>query len=114
MPTAKSIEDIKEPSDLFLLAMDASGRFAVVELNASEDILLPLQALDYWMRVRLHQQCGDLEKHGHFRGREISQQPPRLLLVSPSLQFHPACDMVLRYFSPAIEPIHIVLNENWR
>ena len=99
---------------LDLLAIDTSGRLAVVELKASEDIHLPLQALDYWMRVRLHQQRGDLAKQGYFRGREISPQPPRLFLVSPGLQFHPACDIVLRYFSPAIETVRIGLNENWR
>ena len=39
---------------LDLLAVDRSGRLAVIELKASEDIHLPLQALDYWMRVKWH------------------------------------------------------------
>ena len=35
-----------------LLASDRQGRLAVIELKASEDVHLPLQALDYWMRVK--------------------------------------------------------------
>ena len=37
-----------------LLAVSPSGRLAVLELKASEDIHLPMQALDYWMRVAWH------------------------------------------------------------
>ncbi|MGH9583269.1 MAG: hypothetical protein ACRD4O_10065, partial [Bryobacteraceae bacterium] len=37
-----------------LLAADANGRLAVLELKTSEDVHLPIQALDYWMRVRWH------------------------------------------------------------
>jgi hypothetical protein len=36
---------------LDLLAIDAQGRLNVLELKASEDVHLPLQALDYWMRL---------------------------------------------------------------
>ena len=39
---------------LDLLAVDHRGRLAVIELKASEDVHLPLQALDYWMRVQWH------------------------------------------------------------
>jgi hypothetical protein len=34
-----------------LLAVDRTGRLAIVELKASADIHLPLQALDYWIHV---------------------------------------------------------------
>ena len=37
---------------LDLLTIDRNGRLAVVELNADEDLHLPMQALDYWIRVR--------------------------------------------------------------
>ncbi len=37
---------------LDLLTLDRSGRLAVIELKANEDLHLPLQALDYWIRVR--------------------------------------------------------------
>ncbi len=37
---------------LDLLTLDRNGRLAVLELKADEDLHLPLQALDYWIRVR--------------------------------------------------------------
>jgi hypothetical protein len=37
---------------LDLLTLDRSGRLTVVELKADEDLHLPMQALDYWIRVR--------------------------------------------------------------
>lgn len=97
-----------------LLTLDARGRLVVLELKASEDIHLPLQALDYWMRVHWHHQRGEFERGRYFGGRELHPRPPLLLLVSPALRIHPACETVLRYLSPAIEVVRIGLNEDWR
>ena len=97
-----------------LLTLDSQGRLVVVELKASEDIHLPLQALDYWMRVHWHHQRGEFAQGRYFAGRQLQAEPPLLLLVSPALQFHAACEIVLRYFSPAIEAVRIGLNEDWR
>jgi hypothetical protein len=36
----------------------------VIELKASEDIQLPILAVDYWLRVRGHQREGDFEQFG--------------------------------------------------
>ena len=44
---------------LDLLAVDRAGRLAVLELKAAADPHLPLQALDYWMRVRWHLERGE-------------------------------------------------------
>src|SRR5712692_10142384 len=41
-----------------LLTVTRSGRLAVLELKASEHIHLPLQAADYWLRVRRHLEQG--------------------------------------------------------
>ena len=41
-----------------LLGVTREGRLAVIELKAEEDMHLPLQGLDYWARVRWHQQRG--------------------------------------------------------
>lgn len=97
-----------------LLAVNAQGRLVVMELKASEDIHLPLQALDYWMRVHWHHQRGEFERQRYFAGRALSPQTPLLLLVCPALQFHPTCEIILRYFAPSIEVVRIGLNENWR
>ena len=97
-----------------LLTLDSGGRLVVLEIKASEDIHLPLQALDYWMRVHWHHQRGEFEQGRYFGGRRLKAEPPLLLLVSPALQFHAACEIVLRYFSPAIQAVRIGLNEEWR
>jgi hypothetical protein len=99
---------------LDLLTVNASGRLVVLELKASEDIQLPLQALDYWMRVHWHNQRGELKREGYFPARELSRQPPLLLLVSPALQFHSACEVIQRYLSPEVEVVRIGLNQDWR
>lgn len=39
---------------LDLLGVTHDGRLVVIELKASEDIHLPLQAVDYWLRARRH------------------------------------------------------------
>ena len=97
-----------------LLAVDGTGRLAVIELKASEDIQLPLQSLDYWMRVRWHAARGDFSDHGYFPGIELRRDAPRLLLVAPSLDFHPANDTLLRYYDTRIEVERIGIGTEWR
>lgn len=97
-----------------LLAIDHRGRLAVLELKASEDVHLPLQALDYWMRVTCHVERREFAAHGYFPGRELTTDPPRLLLVSPALDFHSSNERVLRYFSPAIPVERLGVGLEWR
>ncbi|MEO8370668.1 MAG: hypothetical protein ABI806_15905 [Candidatus Solibacter sp.] len=99
---------------LDLLAVDHSGRLTVVELKASADLHLPLQALDYWLRVKWHLDRGDFSRHGYFPGIELRPEPPRLLLVSPALEFHPTSETLLSYFAPGIEVQRIGLAVEWR
>jgi len=99
---------------LDLLAVDRSGRLAVVVLKASPDLHLPLQALDYWIRVKWHLDRGEFETCGYFPGMALRPEPPRLLLVSPSLEFHPTTEAILRYFSQEIELERIGLGVEWR
>jgi len=97
-----------------LLAIDHAGRLAVLELKASADIQLPLQALDYWMRVAQHAAAGDFTRAGYFPGHAVLPDLPRLLLVAPSLQFHSTAETVLSFFSPAIEVRRVGLSAHWR
>ncbi|MBS1859288.1 MAG: hypothetical protein JST11_28190 [Acidobacteria bacterium] len=99
---------------LDLLAVDRGGRLAVVELKASADVHLPLQALDYWVRVKWHLDRGEFRTHGYFPGVELAAEPPRVLLVSPSLEFHPATETILDFFAPSIEVERIGLAVEWR
>ena len=99
---------------LDLLAVDRGGRLAVIELKASADLHLPLQSLDYWMRVKWHLDRSDFSANGYFPGMELRAGPPRLLLVSPCLDFHPPTETILRFFSPLIEVERIGLGVEWR
>ena len=97
-----------------LLAVERGGRLAVLELKASEDVHLPLQALDYWMRVKWHLDRGEFGAKGYFPGIELHNQAPRLLLVSPALDFHPSNESVLRYFSPRVPVERVGVGLEWR
>jgi hypothetical protein len=97
-----------------LLACDAHGRLAVLELKASADVHLPLQALDYWMRVKWHAERGEFARHGYFTGIQLRMEAPRLLLVAPALDFHPSTETILKYFCPAIDVQRIGVGLNWR
>jgi hypothetical protein len=99
---------------LDVLTCTLDGRLAILELKANEDIHLPLQGLDYWARVRWHQQHGEFARNGYFAGREMSSAPPLLFLVAPALRVHPASDVLLRYLSPRIEWTLVQVDERWR
>lgn len=99
---------------LDLLGVTRRGRLVVIELKASEDIQLPLQAVDYWLRVRRHQHQGDFETYGYFPGVVLDPQPPLIWLAAPALQFHPATETLLKYLSPEISVTRIGFNEKWR
>ena len=106
---------------LDLLTVNRAGRLLVIELKADEDLHLPLQGLDYWLRVRkLQGDCSQtggrdsFHRHGYFPGIELSGQSPLLHLVAPALRIHPANETVLRYFSPEVEWTLIALDEHWR
>ncbi len=97
-----------------LLGVTHARRLVVIELKASEDLHLPLQAVDYWLRVRAHHRAGDFPRYGYFAGIELDPRPPLVWLVAPGLRFHPAAEILLRYLSPEISVTRIGLNENWR
>ena len=99
---------------LDLLAVTRSGRLAILELKSSENVDLPLQAADYWPRIRHHQQAGDFARYGYFPGMTLQPAPPLVYLISPALHFHPSTDALLRYLSPDIEFTRIGIAENWR
>jgi hypothetical protein len=112
---------------LDLLTLDRNGRLTVMELKADEDLHLPLQALDYWIRVRAlnddrkaaagnggGRALSAFERYGYFQGAEVSELAPRLLLAAPALRIHPANEPVLRYFSPQVEWELIAISEHWR
>lgn len=99
---------------LDLLTLTRTGRLAVLELKADDDLHLPFQALDYWARVRQLHRDGEFKRHGYFPGIELAEQAPLLYLVAPSLRIHPSTDTVLRHLSAEVPWELIGLNEDWR
>jgi len=97
-----------------LLGVTREGRLAILELKADEDIHLAMQAADYWLRVRRHQQQDDIQRYGYFPGIELRPEPPLLFLVAPAIRFHPATGTLLSYLSRDIEVARVGLAENWR
>ena len=107
-------ESGRERGVIDLLARGIDGRLAVLELKASEDIHLPLQGLDYWMRVKWSLESGGFREKGYFAGEPLSDRPPRLLLVAPALAFHPTTETILQFFAPEIPVERVGVSEDWR
>ena len=98
-----------------LLAVDPDARLAVIELKVHQNIHLPLQALDYWMRVAWHLARGEFVDRGYFTGIPLQLGAvPRLLLVAPALEFHPSNETVLAFFSPNIPVERVGVGLEWR
>jgi hypothetical protein len=95
-----------------LLALDTGGRLTILELKISEDIHLPIQALDYWMRINWHAQQGELD--GYFTRSILRKKPPKLLLVAPAMSFHSSTTAILRHFSQEIDVERIGINSDWQ
>jgi hypothetical protein len=97
-----------------LLAVDFQGRLAIIEIKASEDLHLPLQALDYWMRVCWHLQRGDFSAVGYFPGIALRAEPPRILLAAPALHFHPTTETLLGFLASDVQVECLGLGLEWR
>lgn len=97
-----------------LLAVDTSGRLAILELKATADLQLPFQALDYWASIRRFLESGEFERQGYFPGVTLLRESPRIFLVAPALEFHSTSETLLNYVHPAIEFIRIGLASDWR
>lgn len=99
---------------LDLLTVTRASRLAIIELKASEHIHLPLQAADYWLRVRKQLENGAIARYGYFPGVQLQKAPPLVYLVAPALRFHPSTDELLKYLSPELEIVRVGLAESWR
>jgi hypothetical protein len=97
-----------------VLTTTRTGRLAVVELKADEDIHLPLQGLDYWSRVQWHHSRSEFPRFGYFTKQELCTEPPLLFLVAPALHVHPATDILLSYLAPEIRWEFVGIDEHWR
>ncbi|HXJ94540.1 MAG TPA: hypothetical protein VMT20_16965 [Terriglobia bacterium] len=89
-------------------------RLAVVELKLDEDPNLPLQGLDYWLRVKWLEDRNQFRDCGYFPGLTPSPSAPVLYLVCPAFRFHSTTGRILRYFQPSIRVVKIGINQSWR
>lgn len=103
-----------ERSVIDLLTVTFDGQLAVIEIKASEDPQLPLQGLDYWLRVEQARIRGEFHRRGLFAGIELADKPPLLYLVAPRLRFHRTFAIVARCLSPEIKAFQVGINTNWR
>jgi hypothetical protein len=97
-----------------LLTVTRSGRLAVVELKIQEEINLPLQGLDYWLRVNWLHRRKQFQEFGYFLDCALSSAPPLLYLVSPAFRFHSTTEKLLSYLDRNIETTLIGINADWR
>ncbi len=100
-----------------LLARTRDGQLAIVEVKAQEDMQLPLQGLDYWIRVRHHHlraEPSEFVTRGYFRGQNLARVEPLLVLAGPALRVHPKNETVLKYFSPRVPWLLAGIDERWR
>jgi hypothetical protein len=99
---------------LDVLTVTRTGPLAILELKAAEHIHLPLQAADYWLRIKRHLEQCDLGRYGYFSDTELQSVPPLVYLIAPALRSHPSTDALLRYLSPEMEITRVGLTESWR
>lgn len=105
---------------LDLLAVRRDGRLAVLELKADEDLYMPLQGLDYWIRVqravrtRSADGVSEFTRHGYFPGVALADAPPLLYFIAPALRVHPATETILNALSAEVEWSIVAVGEGWR
>ncbi len=104
---------------LDLVTVNRHGRLVILELKADDDLHLPLQALDYWTRIRALHRAGEIALRGYFPGIELAppgtpETDPLLICVAPALHIHPANETVFRALAPAVPWQLIAVDEHWR
>ena len=97
-----------------LLALRRDGRLTVIELKVSEDREHVMQGADYWRRIETYRRRGEINRARLFDDAEISDDPPLIYLVAPTLRFHRAFHTLARSLRPAIELYRLDINEDWR
>jgi hypothetical protein len=97
-----------------ILSVTREGRLAILELKVSEDIELPMQGLDYWLRVRWHNTRNEFQSRGYFPGITLSPLPPLLYFVCPQFRYHSSFPALAGHLDPSIPTVQVGINENWR
>lgn len=96
-----------------VLSVTNQGRLAVLELKVSEDIDLPMQGLDYWLRVRWHHLRQEFDKKGYFPGVPLSPELPLLFFVCPQFRYHSSFPRIAGQIDPSVPMLQVGINEDW-
>jgi len=104
----------EERNIIDLLTVTNDGRLVVIEIKASPDPDLPLQALDYWIAVERHRTAGDFQRKGYFAGRDLLNKPALLVLVAPLLAYHKTAGRMVATLPEELPLIEIGINETWK
>jgi len=97
-----------------ILSVTSEGRLAILELKVSEDIELPMQSLDYWLRVRWHHSRNEFQTRGYFAGVTLSPLPPLLFLVCPQFRYHSSFPLLIGQIDSSVPFVQVGINEDWR
>ncbi len=97
-----------------LLALRRDGRLIIIEIKVEPDREMIFQAADYWRKVELSRLKGNLNQTKLFGEIKISDAPPVIYLVAPTLSFHRDFDFFAKTVAPEIEIFRFDLAENWR
>ncbi len=97
-----------------LLAVDSEGQLVIIELKTVEDIDLPFQALDYWLRIEWYRLRGDLSGKGYFPGTMLKNSPAKVYLVTPRLRCHQEFNFLASLVDKRVPLYYIAINDNWR
>ena len=97
-----------------VLSVTREGRLAILELKVSEDIELPMQGLDYWLRVRWHHLRQEFQFKGYFPGLTLNSACPVLYFVCPQFRYHSSFPMIASHIHSGVPLVQVGINENWR
>jgi hypothetical protein len=104
----------RERSIIDLLTVNRFGRLVVIEIKAVAEPELPMQGLDYWLRIEQARRRGDFKRRRLFEGVDLADAPPLLFLVAPVLSFHRSFRTVAGCLSRKVEAYRIGVNGGWR
>lgn len=97
-----------------LLALRRDGRLVVIELKVSEDRQHVMQGADYWRQVEAHRRRGHITRARLFNDAVVTDEPPLVYLVAPTLRFHRSFRKLAQAIDPEIEIYRFDINEDWR
>jgi hypothetical protein len=97
-----------------LLALRRDGRLVVIELKISEDRQHVIQGAHYWQQVEAHRRRGHITRARLFDDAAITDEPPLVYLVAPTLRFHRSFHTLAKVIDPTIEIYRFDINEDWR